>query len=411
MFRFYLGLAFKNLFRHKRRTILTALAIAVGIFFFIIFDSLMTGIDRDAVTSLIDLETGHFQIVAQAPEENRDKINLKYLLPDGAKLAQRVKGLSGINGAAPRLLFPASLISSIDELPVTGIGVDPALDPTVFKIRDCVKGRWLRSGESETVVGKKIATLLGVKVGDTITIRTQTKQNTFQALDLAVVGIVDSTDPMVNEGQFFIPLDTAGRALATGSAVSQVAVKTGDFNKMDQPIQAVEKLRVPGENFRVKTWHEVAASFMAGMQMKQKFIVVLLFMVALIAVIGVVNSILLASLERVREIGIMKAMGMTEREIVRLFNYEALGLGFLGGLGGVILGVLANLYMVNVGIDFQKMYGNLNVGLPVGKMFGVWNWSAISGALILGIIISWLASYFPARKAARIDPAVSLRRI
>ncbi|HEX7715169.1 MAG TPA: ABC transporter permease [Bacillota bacterium] len=411
MFRFYLGLTFKNLFRHKRRTILTALAIAIGIFFYILFDSIMTGIDRDAVNSILDLETGHFQIVAPAPEENQGKINLKYLLPEGGKLAQRVAGLPGVKGTTPRLIFPASLISSIDELPVTGVGVDPKLDPTVFKIRDSVKGRWLRPGESETVVGKKIATLLEIKVGDTITVRTQTKQNTFQALDLTVVGIVDSVDPVVNEGQFFIPLDTAERALSTGTAVSQIAVKTVDYSKMNPAIQAVEKLQVPGENFRIKTWHEVAEAFLSGIQMKQKFIVVLLLMVALIAIIGVVNSTLLASLERVREIGILKAMGMTEGEIVRLFNYEALGLGFLGGLGGVILGVITNLYLVNVGIDLTKMYGEMNMGLSVGKMYGVWNWSGILGAFALGIVISWLASHFPARKAARVDPAVSLRRI
>ncbi len=410
MFHFYLGLTFKNLWRHKRRTILTTLAIAVGIFYYIVFDSLMTGINRDSVQSMLDLEVGHFQLIPANADSSKIP-NLKKLVPHGSAVTGRLHTIPGIQGATPRLLFAASLISGMEELPVIGIGVDPQLDGTVFKIPKYLKGRWVNKGEAEVVLGQRAADMLQLKLGDMVTIRTQTKTETFQALDLTIVGIINSTNPTVNEGQMFLPLDTAGQALGTGDAVSQVVVKTASFNSLEKVIEDTNKLHFPGFRFRVKTWREAAASVLSTVQQKQAFQYILLLMVAIIAVIGVVNSTLLASLERVREIGILKAMGMTEFEITRLFTFEAAGLGFIGGLIGILLGLLMNTYLVYVGLDFEKMYGNINFGFSVNKIYGVWNPAAILGAFFLGMIVSLLASWLPARKAAKVDPATSLRKI
>jgi ABC-type lipoprotein release transport system permease subunit len=410
MFRFYLGLAFKNLWRHKRRTILTTLAIAVGIFYYIVFDSLMTGINRDSIQSMLDLEVGHFQLIP-ADADSTKKPDLKQLVPNGPVVTSKLRTVPGIQAVAPRLLFAASLISGIEELPIIGIGVDPQLDGTVFKIQKYLTGRWVNKGAAEVVLGKRAADLLQLKLGDMVTIRTQTKTETYQALDLTVVGIVNCPDPTVNEGQMFLPLDAAGQALGTGDAVSQVVVKTAQIHSLEKVVQDTNKLHFPGFRFRLKTWREAAVSLLAVIQQKQVFQYILLFMVAIIAVIGVVNSTLLASLERGREIGILKAMGMTELEITRLFAYEATGLGFIGGLIGILLGLLFNCYLVYVGLDFEKMFGNINFGFSVDKIYGVWNPGAILGAFIFGMFVSLLASWLPARHAAKVDPAASLRKV
>jgi putative ABC transport system permease protein len=410
MFRFYVRLTVKNLFRHKRRTILTALAIMVGILFYIGFDSIITGQDHDAIKNMLDLEVAHFQIWADAPEE-KDNISLKHLLPDGNGLANRVSRISGVTGAAPRLLFPATLINGFDELPVIGIGVSPKLDATVFTIPDFVKGRWVKSNEFGVVIGEKIANLLEIKLGDQITLRTQTRQNTFQALDLEVVGLVNSSDPIINETQIFLPLDTTQKILNTGTAVTMVAVKTVSYDHLENVIQKTKQIQDADYKFKIKTWREAAAALIADIMLHRQFGAIFMFLVFVIATIGVVNSILLSSLERVREIGLLKAMGMTEGDITRLFCYEALGLGFIGGLIGVILAVVLNIYLVNVGIDYEAMFGNMNVGFPISKMHGAWNWGVILWAFIFGLLVCLLASFLPARKAARIDPANSLRKV
>ena len=407
MLRFYLSMAVKNLLRQKRRVLLTTLAIAFGIFYYILFDSVMTGMDRETVQNLLDLEVGHLQVIPKASAEE-DRVSLKYLLPQGGEMVERIKLIPGVVGVTPRLMFPVSVTTGMEELPLVGVGVDPVGDSAVFRIPGYVSGRWFRNGEDSIIIGKSIAELLQIELNDMVTIRTQTRTNTFQALDLSVVGLIDSPNPAVNEGQVFIPLDTIEKALGTGGAVSMIVVKTGSVADLDPIMQELKELAP--EQIRVKTWREAAAGFVATMESKRGFAYIILFLVGVISFIGVVNSVLLSSLERVREIGILKAMGMTEGEITKLFAFEAMGIGIIGGLIGAALGILANVYLVYVGLDFSKLYGT-NMGLSVSKMYGAWNLPTIIGAVSFGLFVSVLASLIPAWKAAKIDPAISLRKI
>jgi putative ABC transport system permease protein len=239
----------------------------------------------------------------------------------------------------------------------------------------------------------------------------QTRQNTFQAVDLQVVGLLFTSDPIVNQNQIFLPLDTTQKILNTGNAVSIIAVKTNSFDHMDQVIRETNQIQSIHPVFKIKTWREEASDLIAHMEMHRQTGNIMMFLVFVIATIGIVNSVLLSSLERIREIGILKAMGMTEGEITRLFCYEALGLGLIGGLLGVLFAVLTNIYLVYVGIDVQAMVGNMETGFPISKMTGVWNWGVILWALVFGLLVSLVASIIPACKAARIDPATSLRQV
>jgi ABC-type transport system, involved in lipoprotein release, permease component len=409
MSRFYLELAFKNLWRHKRRTILTMAAIAAGIFFYVVYDSMLTGTNQDMFKNLYDLEVGHFQVIS-AQDDSPKVPNLKHLIPDGPLVTAKLTTIPGVKAVAPRLVFPARLINGEDELPIIGVGVDPELDRGAFKIADYVQGRWVHKGETVVVVGRRVADLLQLKLGDSVTIQTQTKTNTFQAIDLTIVGLLDSPDLVVNENQIFIPLDITEQILGTGKAVSMVVVKATNIDNLIPVVDQVKKLQFPGFQFRIKLWEEAAASVMATIQMKRIFVYVLLLLVGIIAAIGVINSILLASLERVREIGILKAMGMTEAEITRLFAYEAVGLGLFGGVIGILLSFITNYYMVNVGIDIQKVYGK-NFTMSVDKIYGIWNWNTFIFAFCAGLIIAFLAGWLPARRAAKVDPVISLRKV
>jgi ABC-type lipoprotein release transport system permease subunit len=118
----------------------------------------------------------------------------------------KLQTVPGVKAVAPRLLFAASLINGGDELPIIGIGVDPELDRKMFKIAKYTQGRWIRKGEMTAVLGIRAAELLRLKVGDVVNMRTQTKTNTLQAVDLTIVGLVDSPDINVNSGELFISI-------------------------------------------------------------------------------------------------------------------------------------------------------------------------------------------------------------
>jgi putative ABC transport system permease protein len=420
MFKFYLNLAFKNLWRHKRRTVLTALAIAVGVFYYIFLDSMLAGMYRDGVNNIINFQTGHIQVVSSSRQKSDDDAgNLKNLLPGGKALVTKLAGVTGVAGVTGRLEFSGSVLNGIDELPVIAVGITPETDDKVFQTVNFIKtGRWLRDNETGVVLGQRIAELLELKVGDSVVLRTQTKQLSFQAVDLTVVGTVATSNPEINSSQIFIPLNMAQTIVGTGDSLTRVYLRavvpgqTVSPEKIKEIDKRIEKINTPALHFKLQSWEEAAADYLAYMKSERASDTIFLLIVFIISVIGVVNTILLASLERVREIGILKAMGMIEKEIVRLFVFEGLGLGLLGGIIGLFLGVAGNLYLVNTGLDISAIYGDMDIGFPISNtIHGEWNWAVMLITLVCGLLISYLASFFPARKAAKLDPVEGLRRI
>jgi putative ABC transport system permease protein len=411
MLRFYLNLTARNLFRRKRRTILTAFAIAVAIMYFIIFDSLLSGADRDAFSNLINFETGHLEI-SSVSSDARPKLD--ELIPDGKGLAERINGVPKVEAATPRLVFPASIIAGFEELPVAGIGVDPGTDKDVFLVHECVSdGRWVLPGEKGVVVGERVAKLLELELGDIITIRTQTVGMAFQAVDLSVIGIVSTPHPAVNQAHAYLPLDVAQEALQAGQGATTINLRTESEQAIKTVSDAIRSLDEWNPSWDTKPWHE-SASFLSIGTGKRAFGGVLMGLILIIATIGVVNSILLSTLERVREIGLLKAMGMKEKELITLFVLEGSGLGFLGGLLGAGMGIALNFYLVNTGLSLKMFFGEstIDIGYPIAdRLLGVWNWPVVFWAVLFALLVSLAASYFPARRAAHLDSVESLRRV
>ncbi|MBC7082815.1 MAG: ABC transporter permease [Firmicutes bacterium] len=408
---YLLKLAARNLWRQKRRTALTFLAIAVGLAALIEVDCIMAGVDRDAIDNLINLETGDVRIHAQGYSAERESLPIDRTLDPDAVLTV-LKDVEKIRAATPRLMFGARLNTGWEEIPVMGVGIDPERDGQVFTLAEYVDGRWPARGAAEALLGYDLARVLELAPGDTFTLVTRTRDGAFQAIDLTVAGLIRSPHPQVNSGQVYLPLDVASQALALGGAATEVVLKTQDGARVEDVSRnvraALEDAGISGE---VLTWRDAASDFLAISQSKQGFSALLIFMILVIAVVGVVNTILLGAMERVREIGMMKAMGMTTREIVLLFMLEATGIGVLGSVTGCLIGIAGNAYLVSHGIDILESYKGLDIGYPIaGVIRGAWNWPMIAEAFLLGIVVSWVASYIPARRVAAQDPIASLRQ-
>ncbi len=408
--RYLLKLAARNLWRQKRRTLLTFLAIAVGLVGLIEVDCLMAGVDRDAVRNLIDLETGEVRVHAEGYFAERDRLPIDRTL-DPTPVLQAVREVEGVQAATARLVFGARLNTGLEEIPVTGIGIAPETDSHVFTLAEFVEGRMPASGRDETALGYDLARILGLATGDSFTLVTRTRDEAFQALDLTIVGLLRSPHPQVNRSQVYLPLGVAAQGLALDGEVTEVALRLNEAASEQAAAKAVARaLAGGGVRAEVLTWREAARDFLSISQAKRGVNAIFLLLILIIAVVGVVNTVLLGAMERVREIGMMKAMGMSPREIVLLFGLEAACIGILGSLTGCLLGIAGNVYLVNRGFNLLGQYGDFDFGYPIaGVLRGAWNWPMIGGAFLLGVSVCLVASYLPARKAAAQDPIVSLR--
>ena len=350
-------------------------------------------------------------MVNEAYWEEEEKLPLENLLSGDAGIMAAIEKSDGYLASSSELNFQARLNNGGDELPVIGKGIVPEEFLKVFALEgQLLEGRMFASGESRVVMGKRLAELMELQVGDYITLLVKDKNETFNTIEAEIAGLVHTGNPNVNQNLVYLPLDLAQKALNVGSKVSKIMIKLE--NKNQAPVIAAllaKELTRNDGNLGVYSWNELdAVSFAEAQKIENQ---VILAIILSIAAIAIVNTVILAALERREEIGMMKAMGLRNIEVVYTFVLESVGIGVLGGIIGMVLGIAGVWMMVVNGIDFEAMYGMdmSSFGMPViGKVYGVWNPAAFIKVVAFGIIVSLLASILPAYQAAEKDPVQTI---
>ena len=324
---FLLSLAMKNLFRYTRRTMITSAAIAFGIMIFLLMDSLLGGIREDSERNLIWYETGSAAFFHPEYWEDHALMPVDRPVEDPESLILQMEE-AGIP-AVSRIEFAADMIVYQDPFPeygnvqVKAIGIDPERDDRVFRLKQTVvDGRYLKPDEEGVLIGEWLARDLGAEVGFPLTLVTRTMDGYFQTLDLEIVGILLSDNPVVNRYGLYIPLDTVRYALdmngyATGVYTSLPRGK-GEAGGVARMKETADPL-----GLEVLDWRVMGKDFIALAEAKSQGSSTILFLVFLIAAVGISNTILMSIMERVRELGMMRALGMKNTQIRRMFLMES----------------------------------------------------------------------------------------
>ena len=410
MFSIKLGL--KNLTRQKRRNFITILVIAFAFFIFLFIDSMMGGMEEMSFSNIKNFETGSIQAAYPEYWEEREELPLKNLIDLNQDIEESIQNRDGILGVSPELRFKANLNNGIDETEVIGLGIIPEKYNKVYSTQEYViAGSSLTSGESKAVIGKGLAELMDLKVNDYMTLLVRTKEETFNTIDLEIGGLVNTPDPLVNNTIVFIPLDIARKALNVEDGVSMITIKT-DKGKEITPIMDDINQIFQKKNMTIKaySWEESAKTVIAMSAAQDAETAITLTVILMIGMIGIINNVILSALERTREIGMMKALGMREWEIVLVFMVEATGVGIIGGLAGCLLGAAGVGYMVKYGYSLNYIGGDMSVyGIPVmDKIYGVWNLSSFVFIFFFAIFLALLSSMVPAYWAAHKDPVKAI---
>ena len=234
---------------------------------------------------------------------------------------------------------------------------------------------------------------LGIAAGDFVTVRTRTRHGAMQTLELEVAGILLSPNPTINRGVGFLALDVAQYDLdmtgVTEVALGPLRAPFGGALRVPggAPLQReIERLNaalagaLPG--VAAAGWPELAPDYLALRESKSSSNGLLLFLIFLIAAVGISNTMLLAVYERIREFGMMRALGMDDGALRAAIVFEAGAVGLLGSLAGLAAGAAATWWLVNWGIDLRALYGDVNIGYRVTGIFrGAWNPGIMLGAV------------------------------
>jgi len=404
-------LAFRNIFRNWRRTFFTFIAIAIGLGLMLMTDSLLQGIDAQSFAKIINYETGHVKIFSFGYQKDKDNLPLDKLIASPESVVAALEKDPAVMGVTSRVNFRIMLSDRIDEIPAIGIAVNPADDESVFQLKQAVaQGQFLVGSEEAMLIGDKLAQDFGVGVGDYLTVLARTKYDTYQALDLRIKGILKTEDPQIDWYSVVIPLDVGQSSLDLEQGVTEIDIKLKDINAADNFKHKLSQ-EIPG--MEIATWKDLAEDVLAISKAKYAGSFTIFFAIVLISLIGISNTILMAAFERVKEIGMMGAMGMKRGQIVQLFVLEGTMIGLLGSIVGCLLGaLLVGGWMVPIGIDFSQFMRQMGpIGYrTTGRFTGEWHLVMFPVVFIFGIIVSAITSIYPALVAARMEPSEALRK-
>ena len=395
---------------------ITAITMMVGIGFFIALDSLYNGLDRLSVDDLINYRDSSVKIFSAAYDADRESYPLDKGISDAAAFATWLKKDPRVVAAAPRTQFLAQAGNYRDSIYVIGTVVDPVADPGVFALKKVLIGSYFtpQNGQDRQIIlGKDLAAKLGLKIGDTVLLAASTRFEAQNADDFTIIGLLSTSDPTLNKSTAMITYAAGNDFLDLGGLVTEVDVRLRQrvnlSDTLSDAASVAAGVKASFPSLAPYSFQDLNKGFLTVLRQKRLWGYMIMLFILLLSAVGIVNTVLMSVYERVREVGVLKALGFRSREVVWMFIFEGFLVGCLGSLLGAALGVFINCYSIYVGFSLAGM-GDFGGGFAFwGTLRGEWNPGSIVFAVIFGMVLAVIAAAIPARSAARMTATSALR--
>jgi ABC-type lipoprotein release transport system permease subunit len=397
-------MAWRNVWRNRRRSLVTMSAMSFGLWMMILYAALLDGYVLGMERSILDLEVGDVQIFAEDFRENPS-------LWTTIENPEAVLGPLAQQGfeASGRVLAFGLAAAGESSAGVSFRGVDVSQDAAVTKVQEEVAvGEWLDPADPKgVVIGRRLAKILAVGLGDELVVLTQGSDGAM-AYDLFNVrgvlrGIADATD----RGGVFINEAALRELVSVPEGVHQIIVRRPEGIDLD--LAAVE-VRGVAPGLDVQTWKQLLPTLSSLLESTRGIMVAMFFIMYVAIGMLILNAMLMAVFERIRELGVMKALGVGPFEVLRLILLES---GIQVGIAvavGLLLSVPALAYLSTAGIDLGTLAGTSVLGIA---MEPIWR-AAVSARVfttpvVVLLVMVGLAVLYPALKAATVQPVEAMR--
>lgn len=340
-------LAFRNLFRHFRRTLTLLLTVALGSGALFLFKGFNTGIMNQYKDNTIHAKTGHGQLNTQGYMDSVYERPWKHWIENPDQIKAGLKAIPEVDKVFPRIDFYAVVTNGTLNVAAKGTGVDGADEADFFWTINIVEGKTLRDQADGIILGVGMAKALKVKPGDSLTLVAQTVAGRANAVDVTVVGIYHTGMKEIDDSTFRIQRKVAGELLDTDKVESiAIGLKQDD---MWTSFTSKARAQYPGLEatpFEIldKVYYQNAVDWLG-----QQFAVIQLIIVFIVT-LGITNSFAFSVVERTAEIGNLRANGESAWEITGLLMWEGLLIGLIGSIVGVLFAYLFNVIVIPDGI-------------------------------------------------------------
>ncbi len=400
--------AFRSLRRNARRTVLSVVGIGVGCALALFMESLNRGRDELFARMGAYAGAGHVRIVPAGWRERRDP---RLRLANWQADVDGVREISGVTAMTVRSRAQALLAMGTHVVPVEIVGVDPHTEPSTYRfVQTIARGRYLQTTDTGAVViGQAIADRLVAEVDDEIVATAVGKTGDIESMLLRIVGIVRTGSDEIDATICQVVLADVERL--TGLAgIGEVTLILDDWERVDSVKTMLSE--VVGDGDEVLTWGEISPEFKGHLEQDSAVSRLVSGIILLIVMLGVASAQLAAVLERRREFAVLSALGMRSRTIVAVLLQEALALGLASAALGLALGLPFVWRLAKSGIDLSRYMGTTYSfqGVIIEPVIygDIGSWTAWY-VFTVAVVVTVLASLYPAWFAARTDPADALR--
>lgn len=400
-------LAWRNLWRNHRRTIIMVAAISIGAWAMIFMTSLMRGMVNDMLRDGVRALPGHVQVHNPA---YRDDPSVTNLVAMSAEEIDAAFASAGIDRYSARVRVPAIISSERESRGITFLGVDPQQEEAIEAIgTDLVEGRSLSGPDDKSVIiGRKLAEKLDTEVGKRVVVMSQDPDNEVADRGFRVVGLYEANLAMQEEAFVLAGRETVQAMLGIGDGISEVAISGDDYRDVSQLFIEVSGLM--DQQDEVLPWQELDTYLGTMLGVMDGFVLVWVVVIFLALSFGLVNTLVMAVFERVREIGLMLALGMRPSSILAQIIVESILLLVIGLSVGNAL-AFASIVPLKGGIDISivaegmEMFGASSVLYPEMQM------NDVILANIVVLVLGFLASLSPAWRASRYEPVEAITKV
>lgn len=399
------NLAWKNIWRNKKRSLIIIAAIAVGLWSGLFATAVMVGMWESTVNSAIDRNLSHIQI--HTKEFMNDKLLNNYI-PDSEQVIEKIKHIKEIKAYSGRVIIEGMASSPTTSYGVTITGINPSKEKRVTTIANYVtQGKYFEGiRRNPILIGEKLADKLGLKLHSKIVLSFQGLDSTLTYAAFRIVGIFKTESSVFDESNLFVRNTDIYKTLNCKPFLSEIAIRLNSAKNLETVNASLQK-EFP--DLFVESWKKLAPELQLSYEMMYVEMYIFLGVILFALLFGITNTMLMSVMDRIREFGVLIAVGMKRMRLFILIILETIFLSLFGGIVGMIFGALSITYFSGKGIDlslFTEGLSSWGISSHLYPNLPLYFYFVLTVMIIFTAIF---AAIYPAVKTVRLQPAKAIR--
>ncbi len=398
-------IAWRNILRNKRRSFILILSIMVGVIALVMTDAFSIGMMRQMLTNQIGADAGYIQIHRKG---YHDDPALKNSIVNTAPVRAALASDSAFVHISERLRTFGLISSASNSSGVSIVGIIPQEEERITTVHKyIVEGTYLTGKPDDIIISTATAEKLKVGIGDKVVIMASRIGGSVGSEACRVVGLFETFDSGFDQTHVYIPIATVERMLAAGGRVSEFVVNPMDPKQTDSIARQLRS-RLPAD-FEVLTYKQMLPLLVMQIQLYDQIIYIFYAIIAIALIFGIINTMLMAVMERTHEFGIDMAIGMSNKRIVLMILTEAFYLGAVGTIVGLAIALAINIPLSHSGWNlaaFSDSLKSVGIGTVIYPVVGA---STVLNAAVIIPLATVIGAVYPAMRAIRLQPVEAIR--